>query len=147
MKLVPVMALLLALAACDQSIDELEEQRNIWLASAPSDYAYTIQVAGWRSPVDVLHPKRVTVHVASTSAAYVWDSPEHDVGEPAGTYWSIDRVFDELIEAKRRNAYVRARFDEQRGFVERAFVDYDTDSSGWDVEIREFEDLATGALR
>jgi hypothetical protein len=87
----------------------------------------------------LLHPKRVTVSEVGTSATYVWHSAEHEVGEtaPVGTYWSVTRVFDELVEAKRRNAYVRARFVE-RGFVERAFVEYDAQSSGWDVEIRDF---------
>ena len=143
MKRALVMVLLVALAACDKSIDEIERQRGIWLANAPSTYGYTIQISGWRSPRDLLHPKRVTVGEVATSATYVWDSAEHEAGETAltGTYWSMDDVFDELVEAKRRNANVRARFDEQRGFVERAYVEYDMESSGWDVEIREFEDL------
>jgi len=135
-----VLLLMLTLAACDKSVDEIEEQRSIWLAHAPRAYAYTIQISGWRSPPDLLHPKRVTVSEVGTSATYVWHSAEHEVGESAlvGTYWSVTRVFDELAEAKRRNAYVRARFDE-RGFVERAFVDYAAPSSGWDVEIRDFQ--------
>jgi hypothetical protein len=143
MKLVLAIACALAVMACDRSIGELEEQRGTWLANAPRTYAYTIQVAGWRSPRDLLHPKRVTLGEAGTSATYVWHSAEHEIGDAAlaETYWSIDRVFDELIEAKRQNAYVRARFDERRGFVERAFVEYDTDSSDWDVEIRDFADL------
>jgi hypothetical protein len=44
-----------------------------------------------------------------------------------------------LIEAKRRNAQVRARFDREFGFVERAFVEYGAQSAGWDVEVRDFE--------
>ena len=148
MKTVLVLASMLALTACDKSIDEIEEQRSIWLANAPRVYAYTIQIAGWHSPPDLLHPKRVTVDEAGMSATYVWHSAVHEVGETAlaGTYWSMDRVFDELVEAKRQNAYVRARFD-QRGFVERAFVDYDSSSSGWDVEIREFESLVRDVRR
>jgi hypothetical protein len=136
-----IVALAVALTACDKSIVELEEQRGVWLANAPRTYAYTIQISGWRSR-ELLHPKRVTVGEAGTAATYAWHSAEHEVRETAlpGTYWSLERVFDELVEAKHRDAYVRARFDEQRGFVERAFVDYDADSSGWDVEIREFED-------
>jgi hypothetical protein len=148
MKFVLAVPLVLVLTACDRSIDDLEEQRANWRANAPPNYAYTIQLAGWRSPRDLLHPKRVTVSEAGTSAVYVWHSGEHEIGETAlaGTYWSMDRVFDELVEAKRRSAYVRARFDD-RGFVERAFVDYRIDASGWDIEIREFEDLTRGDRR
>jgi hypothetical protein len=77
------------------------------------------------------------------SAEYVWDGAGHYAGEPAiaDTYWSIAATFDELIEAKRRDAEVRARFNQRFGFVERAFVDYGTKLSGWDVEIREFEEV------
>lgn len=142
MRLVLPVVLLLALTSCDQSIDELEEQRTIWIANAPRAYSYTIQVSGWRSPPDLLHPKRVTVGEGSERVEYVWRSAEHEIGETAaaGTYWSVASVFDELVAAKRENAYVRARFDQRFGFVERAFVDYDEGLSGWDVEIREFED-------
>jgi hypothetical protein len=141
MRLVLAIALLLALTSCDKSIAAIEKQRSIWLAKAPPAYSYTIQVSGWRSPPDLLHPKRVTVSEASMSAEYVWHSAEHEVGEAAlaGTYWSVAGVFDELVAAKRRKAYVRARFDPQLGFVERAFIEYETSASGWDVEIREFE--------
>ncbi len=142
MKPVLAVALLLAFTGCDRSINDLEEQRSNWLANAPRGYAYTIQLSGWHPPRDLLHPKRVTVSEAGTSAVYVWHSAEHEIGETAlaGTYWSMEGVFDELVEAKRRNAHVRARFDD-RGFVERAFVDYDMGSSDWDIEVREFEDL------
>jgi hypothetical protein len=130
----------LALTSCDRSIDEIEKHRSTWLANEPGTYSYTIQVSGWRSPRDLLHPKRVTVSDGRASAEYVWASSEHEIGETAvaGTYWSIAGVFDELIAARGRNAQVRARFN-QLGFVERAFVEYETDSSGWDVEIGEFQ--------
>lgn len=134
--------LLIGLVGCDRSMEEIEEQRRLWLANAPREYSYTVQVSGWRSPRELLHPKRVTVQDNHVVAEHVWDAAGHRVGETAavGTYWSIVATFDELIEAKRRDAQVRARFNEQFGFVERAFVDYGTDLSGWDVEIRDFEE-------
>ena len=135
--------LVVGLVACDRSIDEIEQQRGLWLASSPQNYSYTIQVSGWRTPRELLHPKRVTVRDSEVFAEYVWDEAGHYAGEPAtaDSYWSIAATFDELIEAKRRDAQVRARFDERFGFVERAFVDYGTELSGWNVEIREFEEF------
>lgn len=141
MKLIPAIVLLLALTACDKSIDDIEEQRSIWRAAEPNAYSYTIQVSGWRSPTDLLHPKRVSVSEGGISASYAWQSREHDLGDTAlrSTYWSVAETFDVLIEAKRRNAQVRARFNREFGFAERAFVEYGAPSSGWDVEIRDFE--------
>jgi hypothetical protein len=83
MKLVPAIVLLLALTACDKSIDDIEEQRSIWMAAEPNAYAYTIQVSGWRSPTDLLHPKRVSVSEGGISASYAWQSREHDLGDAA----------------------------------------------------------------
>ena len=147
MKSSVAIALLLALAACDKSIEEIEEHRSLWVAHEPRTYSYTIQVSGWRSPPDLLHPKRVTVSEGRASGEYAWQSAEHEAGETAvaGTYWSIAGVFNELVAAKRADAQVKVRFNERFGFVERAFVDYGTASSGWDVEIREFEDRTRDA--
>jgi hypothetical protein len=149
MKLMLAIVLLVPLTSCDQSIDEIEQHRSRWVTNEPRAYSYTIQVSGWRSPVDLLHPKRVAVSDGGASAEYAWRSAEHEVGDTAvaGTYWSMAAVFDELLAAKRQSAQVRARFNEKFGFVERAFVDYDTNSSGWDVEIREFEDRTRDADR
>src|SRR5688572_2437364 len=102
MKAVAVAVLIVALAACDRSIDEIEQQRTLWVANEPQTYAYTIQVSGWRVSRDLGHPKRVTVSNGSARAEYVWRSAEHAIGEPAGvgTYWSMAAVFDELVVAK-----------------------------------------------
>ena len=137
---------MILLAACDRSIHEIEQQRNIWKASEPSAYSYTIQVSGWRFPPDLLDPKRVTVSARGVTAEYRWRGALHDAGEAAvaGTYWSPEEVFDELVAAKHRNARVTARFDERFGFVQRAFVEYDPPMESWDVEIREFE-IAAGS--
>lgn len=146
MRLVLAIAFLAVLGSCDRSIDDIEEQRRVWTANRPQAYAYTIQVSGSVSSRELLHPKRVRVSDGSVSGEYVWPSAEHEVGAAAAadTYWRIERVFDELIRAKRKNAAVRARFDERFGFVERAYVDYGAGSTGWDVEIRDFEDRALG---
>jgi len=80
----------------------------------------------------LLHPKRVSVSESGISASYAWQSREHHLGDTAlrSTCWSVAETFDVLIEAKRRNAEVRARFNREFGFVERAFVEYGAQSSG-----------------
>jgi hypothetical protein len=75
--------LLTGLVACDKSMEEIEQQRSLWLANAPREYSYTVQVSGWRSPRELLHPKRVTVQDNGVAAEYLWDGAGYRVGETA----------------------------------------------------------------
>jgi len=47
-------------------------------------------------------------------------------------------LFDELIQARSRGARVRALFDKQWGYVERAYVDYEDRGEHWRLEVEEF---------
>jgi hypothetical protein len=120
--------------------DTLRDRKALWEEAAPSRYEFTVQLSGWLEP-EALHPKRVVVENGDVvSASYEWNFSDHSAGDPAPVenLWTMDRAFAELLAAKERGWSVSTRFDERWGFAERAFVDTDEPTSGWDLEIRDF---------
>ena len=127
----------------DISEADLIARKEMWLATRPNAYECTVVVAGWTDP-ELLEPKRITVrdeHVVS--AEYAFQTWSHQQGEraPLAAAWTVDSIFDSLIAARRMGWSVRARFDRQLGFVEKAYLKIDRPNSGWDVEVRKFSVL------
>jgi hypothetical protein len=127
----------------DISEADLIARKEMWLATRPNAYECTVVVAGWTDP-ELLEPKRITVrdeHVVS--AEYAFQTWSHQQGEraPLAAAWTVDSIFDSLIAARRMGWSVRARFDRQLGFVEKAYLEIDRPNSGWDVEVRKFSVL------
>jgi hypothetical protein len=126
------------------SRNTVRDQSVYWQRVAPNRYEYTVQLSGWVEP-EALNPKRITVeNGAIVSASYLWDGFGHAAGSPAPIegLWTMDRAFAELAAAQDRGGRVSARFDEQWGFVEKAFVDPPESSSGWELEVRDFRESA-----
>jgi uncharacterized protein DUF6174 len=118
----------------------LRAQLAKWEESAPYRYEYTVQLSGWLRPED-LNPKRIVIENGNVvSATYVQDGPSHNPGDaaPLEGLWTIERTFDELLAAEEAGGSVTARFDLRWGFAERAFVEAEGESSGWDVEVTQF---------
>lgn len=133
----------LLLRPFDVSEGDLIANKEVWLARHPNGYEYTMLIAGWADP-ELLEPKLITVRDGNVvSAKYAFHTGSHQEGEPAplATTWTVDAIFDALIAAKRRGWSIRARFDRQFGFVEKAYLDIDRPDSGWDIEVRKFSVL------
>lgn len=122
------------------SAAELRSQREIWLVQRPTQYEYTIQVNGWFRP-DELRPKRISIsNYEIVAATYARSDGTRETGDPVpiDSLWTIDRAFDDLLEAKRKGQIVNAKFNDQLGYVENASVDSGEYRLNWSVEVREF---------
>jgi len=125
----------------------LRVQLAQWEESAPERYEYTVRLSGWLRPED-LNPKHIVVENGEVvSAVYVQDGPGRKPGDPAplDDLWTIERAFREFLAAKEAGGTVAARFDLRWGFAERAFVEIEGESAGWDIEVSEFNVLREAA--
>jgi len=128
----------------------LEEHHSYWMQNKPAAYSYTSQVAGWVKPVGLAYPKQVRV-VGSTvmSASYTFVRSPGDLTQyppPMEGAWTIDDLFEALLEAKKGGAEVHVRFDDASGAVLHARVESDEDGD-WGFEVREFRALDAAAAR
>ena len=125
----------------------LRMQLAQWEEATPSRYEYTVRLNGWLRPED-LNAKRIVVENGEVvSATYVQDGPGRKLGDaaPLDSLWTIERAFAEFLAAEEAGGTVTARFDLRWGFAERAFVE--TEGSGWDLEVTEFNVLREAAER
>jgi hypothetical protein len=129
----------------------LEERMAYWLQNKPAAYSYTSQVAGWIKPVGVGYPKQVRVIGSTvTGASYTFGRGPGDTTQyPAPTEgaWTIDELFQRLLDAKKHGARVHVRFDGSTGAVLHARVDNAAEDAVWDFEVREFRALDEAAAR
>lgn len=129
----------------------LEERLAYWMQNKPVAYSYTSQVAGWIKPVGVGYPKQVRVIGSTvTGASYTFGRGPGDTTQyPAPTEgaWTIDELFQRLLDAKKHGARVHVRFDGSTGAVLHARVDSVAEDADWDFEVREFRALDEAAAR
>lgn len=136
----------------DLSNQELAKGGTFWKENGPTDYRYTLQVSGHagrllpkdKARMDLLHPKRITVRDGKmVSTEYAWSFGSQQAGDmaPFDSTWTIDIVFDQLVEAMENGARVRARFDERWGFIEEATVD---NENNYSVKVSDFKLLGIG---
>jgi hypothetical protein len=129
----------------DLSRDELSEYRAAWLAAKPAAYSYQLLIDG-RQAHDLLYPRRIHVRGNQVvSATFAFSRSPDDMyryPSPAASAWTMDTVFDELIKAQAQGAKVRARFNSQWGYVERAEVEPQRPDSEWGVQAWDFEPSA-----
>jgi hypothetical protein len=128
----------------------LEEHHSYWMQNKPAAYSYTSQVAGWTKPVGLAYPKQVRVVGSTvTSASYTFVRGPGDLTQyppPMEGAWSIDDLFEALLEAKKRGAQVHVRFDDATGAVLHARVE-DDKAGDWGFEVREFRVVDAAAAR
>lgn len=126
------------------SQEDLELYETSWSKLEPQAYEYSIQVSRWVS-ADNLRMKRVVIKngeiISAINLLNVGDKKARDPA-PTGSAWSIGEVFAELLAAKRDGMQVRLIVDDQWGFVQRAFVEPETQGSVWEVEVRDFRALS-----
>ncbi len=144
--LVPVVVapVVLLLNPFSTSRNTIVDQQRVWASSIPNRYEYTTQLIGWLKPDDLI-PRRVVVHGGEiVSATYLSDMSGRSSGEPAPreSLWTIERAFEELLDAKEEYWSVSVRFNDRWGYVERAYVENPIESlSGWNFEVRDFRVL------
>jgi hypothetical protein len=129
----------------------LEERLAYWMQNRPVAYSYTSQVAGWLKPVAIGYPKQVrVVGSAVTGASYTFVRGPGDTTQyPAPTEgaWTIDELFQRLLDAKKHGAQVHVRFDGSTGAVLHARVDGAAEDADWAFEVREFRALDVAVAR
>jgi hypothetical protein len=66
---------------------------------------------------------------------------------PTEGAWTIDELFQRLLDAKRHGAQVHVRFDGYTGAVLHARVDGEAEDADWAFEVREFRALDVAVAR
>lgn len=129
----------------------LEERRAYWMQHRPAAYSYESSVSGWLKPRGLTYPKRVRVGGSEvTGASYVFGRSPGDTTQyppPASDAWTMDAIFDALLDAKKHGARVSVRFDGATGAVLRARVDYEAPDASWGIEARNFRPLDAAAAQ
>jgi hypothetical protein len=129
----------------------LEERRAYWQQHRPVAYTYYSSVSGWPKPFGLGYPKQIRVDGSElTGASYAFARGPGDVMEyppPIDGAWTIDDLFDALLNAKRNGARVQVRFDSSTGAVLKARVDNEAENSDWDFEVQELRALEPAATR
>lgn len=124
----------------DLSHEELLERQQVWQRSRPSAYEYQLQLSGFLRPED-LWSKRIAVEGNRViSAAYLPSATAPQSFPPATlTAWTMDRVFEELLDAESRHYRVRAVFNERWGYVERASIGTSARESRRELHASDFQ--------
>lgn len=129
----------------------LEEHLAYWLQNKPAAYSYRSQPAGWIKPNSASYPKQIRViGSAVTGASYTFVRGPGDITQyPAPTEgaWTIDELFQRLLDAKKHGARVHVRIDDSTGAVLRARVDSVARDSNWSFEVHDFRALDEAAAR
>jgi hypothetical protein len=132
------------------SYGELSERRAYWVLHRPAAYSYDWSCSGWLEP-DRSLPRRVHVVGSElTAASYTFKRGPGDTRQypaPIEAAWTIDDIFNALIDEKKRGARISAEFDDATGAVLRARVESDRSDADWSVEIQRFEPLDPNEAR
>lgn len=127
------------------SYAELAERRAYWMQHRPAAYGYDWSASGWLEPMSRSSPRRVRVVGSElTGASYTFTRGPGDTVQyppPTETAWTIDEIFEALLDEKKRGSRISAHFDEVTGAVLRARVESDQPDADWGFEIREFQPL------
>ena len=118
---------------------ELERHRAFWNESGIDTYAYGYQKycdCNRESPPETV----VTVTADTiTRVHHVHADSAREVPAREGSldlYWTIDDLFALIESASARNAVVRVRYDETRGFPTAIYIDYDAELIGDELDLR-----------
>jgi hypothetical protein len=124
---------------------DLAERHDAWLRNRPDSYAFDLHIAGGEKP-DLLYPRRIRVRADKvTSAVYTYPRLPGETTvypPPAESAWTMNDIFDHLIDAQARGGRVRALFDARWGFVKRADIRFGSSDKGWELTVRDFESLS-----
>lgn len=130
---------------------ELKHWRAHWMQHRPAAYSYDPQFAGWIKPGDLLRGRQVRVVGSEvTGASYTFTRGPGDTSEyppPGENAWTMDDIFNALLDEKKRGSRVSARFDEATGAVLRARVESDLEDASWDIEVHNFRPIDAAAAR
>lgn len=133
------------------SYSALEGRRAYWMQHKPAAYVYTSQVGGWIKPIGLGYPKQVrVVGSAIVGASYTFTRGPGDTTQyppPTEGVWTIDDLFDALLDAKKNGAQVQARFDDRTGAVLHVRVDNTAEDADWDFEVKELREIGEATAR
>jgi len=112
----------------------LSQYQQRWMERRPAEYEFELWFAGSNLPLELSMPRRV--HVRGTEVI----SMEPAVTGPLQptSRWTMDTLYDALLDAQRHGHRVRAIFDET-GYIEKARVETKNGPEGWEVEVRQFQ--------
>jgi hypothetical protein len=127
----------------DLSHQELIERRQAWQKSRPAAYEYELQMSGFTRPENLWH-KRIAVEGNRVVSAHYTSPTVPEIFPPAASKaWTMDRLFDELLDAESRGNRIRAAFNERWGYVERASVGAAALESRWALQTSGFHPLTS----
>ena len=133
------------------SHSELADRRAYWMQHRPAAYSYDISGGGWLKPMDRLSPRRIRVVGSElVGASYTFSRGPGDTTEyppPSESAWTIDDIFDALLDEKKQGSRVTARFDESTGAVLTARIESDDPDGSWSVEVRSLQPLDAAKAR
>lgn len=127
------------------SYAELEDRRAYWMQHRPPAYSYDWSASGWLKPMNRSLPRRVRVVGSElTGASYTFSRAPgeiHQYPAPSEGAWTIDDIFDALLDAKKRGSRINARFDDSTGAVLRARIESEASDADWGIEIQRFQPI------
>ena len=122
-----------------ETASELERHRALWSKAGLASYAY-----GYQKYCDCNResPPETVVTVTADAITRVHhlhaDSPREVPARDGSLdlYWTIDDLFALIESASARNAVVRVRYDDTRGFPTAIYIDYDAQLIGDELDLR-----------
>lgn len=132
------------------SYAELAERRAHWMQHRPSAYSYDWSMAGWLKPDRSMSRRVHVVGSVLTGASYIGKRGPGDTRQyppPIETAWTIDDIFQALIDEKERGSRISAHYDEATGAVLSARVENDEPDADWSFEILRLQPIDPSEAR
>ena len=129
---------------------ELAERRAYWMQHRPLAYSYDWSMAGWLKPDRSMSRRVHVVGSELAGASYIGKRGPGDTRQyppPIETAWTIDDIFQALIDEKKRGSRISAHYDEATGAVLRARVESDEPDADWSLEILRLQPLDPSEAR
>lgn len=125
--------------ADEADLSRLEAARVLWRAAQSGDYRY-----GYQKYCECNRDEPPTTVVTVTdgriaSVYHLHGDSDREVPARDGSldlYWTVDDLFDKLVDAYERDAIVRAEYEPSLGYPTSLFIDYDPSYLGDETDLR-----------